>query len=260
MANVNDFPFKSLQFYATAPYACSYLEGLEARSQVATPPQLIHAKIYSELIRVGFRRSGNFTYRPYCDHCQACLQSRIVVAEFVANRSQMRAQRRHSDLTTNIMPLQFIQEHFNLYHAYQQSRHASPLDQDGEHTLQDEESQYREFLIHSQIDSYLVEFREQGILKMVSVIDAVSDGLSSVYTFYDTQDPHSSYGTYGILWQIKTARELKLPYVYLGYYIQNSRKMSYKAKFKPLEALIRNTWQLLPQSSQMPPLDPESLA
>jgi arginine-tRNA-protein transferase len=252
MANFNDFPFKSLQFYATAPYPCSYLENLEARSQVATPPQMINTKAYSELIRMGFRRSGNFTYRPYCDQCQACIATRIPVTEFLPSRSQKRAYRKHQHLTTKIMALQFIPEHFDLYSAYQKSRHATQLDGSSLQTIEDEENQYREFLISSNIDSYLVEFRDGGVLKMVSVIDEVSDGLSSVYTFYDTSDIHASFGTYGILWQIEKAKKLTLPFVYLGYYIEKSKKMSYKASFEPLEGLINDSWQIMLPTTENP--------
>jgi arginine-tRNA-protein transferase len=245
MANFNDFPFKSLQFYATAPYACSYLENLDARSQVATPPQLINTKAYSELIRAGFRRSGNFTYRPYCDQCQACIATRIPVAQFESSRSQRRAYQKHCGLEAKIMALQFIPEHFELYCDYQNSRHAIQIDGTTLQSMADEENQYREFLIQSHIDSFLVEFRDQGKLVMVSVIDAVTDGLSSVYTFYDASNQKASYGTYGVMWQIEKAKELNLAFVYLGYYIKQSRKMSYKSNFKPLEGLVDNQWMIL---------------
>ena len=245
MTNLNDFPFKSLQFYATAPYACSYLENLEARSQVATPPQLINTKAYSELIRAGFRRSGHFTYRPYCDQCQLCIATRIPVSDFVTNRSQRRAFKKHQNLQAKIMALQFVPEHFTLYQDYQRSRHAQQIDGSSPDSIEDEEDQYRQFLIQSHIDSFLIEFRENGILRMVSVLDVVNDGLSSVYTFYDAQMTNASLGTYGVLWQIEKARELGLTYVYLGYYIQNSRKMAYKALFKPLEGLFEGSWKIL---------------
>ena len=249
MTNLKDLPFKALQFYATAPYPCSYLEDHEARSQVATPPQLINTKVYSELIRAGFRRSGQFTYRPYCDQCKSCVATRIPVQQFVPNRSQKRAFLKHTPLEAKILPLEFIAEHFDLYHRYQLSRHANQIDGNSVENTEDEEDQYRQFLVQSHIDSYMVEFRENGILRMVSVIDIVSDGLSSVYTFFDTSQEKASYGTYGILWQIEKAKELQLKYVYLGYYIQQSPKMSYKALFKPLEGLINGVWTSLDTSS-----------
>ena len=242
MTNLKDLPFKALQFYATAPYPCSYLEDHEARSQVATPPQLINTKVYSELIRAGFRRSGQFTYRPYCDQCKSCVATRIPVQQFVPNRSQKRAFLKHTPLEAKILPLEFIAEHFDLYHRYQLSRHANQIDGNSVENTEDEEDQYRQFLVQSHIDSYMVEFRENGILRMVSVIDIVSDGLSSVYTFFDTSQEKASYGTYGILWQIEKAKELQLKYVYLGYYIQQSPKMSYKIRFKPIEGLIDGMW------------------
>ena len=250
MANLKDIPFNSLQFYATAPYACSYLPDHEARSQVATPPQLITTKIYSELIKTGFRRSGHFTYRPYCDQCQSCIATRIQANYFIPNRSQKRAFLKHSNLQAKIMALQFIPEHFALYREYQQSRHATQIDGNTADSNEDEEDQYRQFLIQSHIDSFLVEFRENGVLRMVSVIDEVSDGLSSVYTFYDASQTKASYGTYGILWLVEKAKELQLPFVYLGYYIQESQKMSYKALFKPIEGLVNGVWMNLDNPSK----------
>jgi arginine-tRNA-protein transferase len=249
MANLKDIPFNSLQFYATAPYGCSYLPDHEARSQVATPPQLITTKIYSELIKAGFRRSGHFTYRPYCDQCQSCIATRIQANYFIPNRSQKRAFLKHSNLQAKIMALQFIPEHFALYREYQQSRHATQIDGSTTDSNEEEEDQYRQFLIQSHIDSFLVEFRENGVLRMVSVIDAVSDGLSSVYTFYDASQTKASYGTYGILWQVEKAKELQLPFVYLGYYIQESQKMSYKASYKPIEGLVNGVWMNLDHPS-----------
>jgi leucyl-tRNA---protein transferase len=242
MTNLKDLPFKALQFYATAPYPCSYLEDHEARSQVATPPQLITSQVYGELIRAGFRRSGQFTYRPYCDQCKSCIATRINVHQFVPNRSQKRAFAKHAHLTAKILPLQFNPEHFALYHRYQLSRHAEQVDGNSAENIADEQDQYQQFLVQSHIDSYMVEFREQDILRMVSVIDIVSDGISSVYTFYDASQEKASYGTYGIMWQIEKAKELQCNYVYLGYYIAQSRKMSYKALFKPIEGLVNGSW------------------
>ncbi|MDP1558871.1 MAG: arginyltransferase [Nitrosomonas sp.] len=234
---INDARLAALRFHTTQPYPCSYLPGKLARAQVATPDRLIDTHRYEKLIQVGFRRSGSFTYRPSCDHCHACIPARVSVNEFTPNRTQRRTWKRYQHLAATLQTHHFHPDHFSLYQRYQLKHHGNTgMDCD-------DREQYHDFLLQSNINTQLIEFHENGQLRMISIVDQLSNGLSSVYTFYDPDEPNASFGTYNILWQIAQCRELNLPYVYLGYWIKENRKMSYKANFQPLEVLIDTQWR-----------------
>jgi arginine-tRNA-protein transferase len=229
-------PFLRVQFYLTAPYPCSYLDGMEARSQVAAPAHLIGPAVYSRLVTEGFRRSGHYTYRPHCHGCRRCVPVRIKVESFSPSRSQSRCLRQNRALEARLLPLQYRDEHFELYRRYQRVRHKG-----GGMDL-DDSDQYTQFLLSSQVDTSLVEFRNADKLVMVAVVDRVDDGLSAVYTFFDPDLEKRGLGNYAVLWQVEFARALGLPFVYLGYWIEESRKMAYKSNYRPLQGLVEGRW------------------
>ncbi|MCL2162375.1 MAG: arginyltransferase [Betaproteobacteria bacterium] len=243
--------FSPIHFYATAPYSCSYLPERTARSQVALtkvvetpglPPETdlnpdLAIAYGSLLVQHGFRRSGTFIYRPHCDDCHACVPVRLPVERFIPDRAQRRAIQRHAGLAVHVCPPVYSEEHFLLYQRYLHTRH--PLGGMDE----DSREQYQQFLLQSPIETFFVEFRESRILRMVCVIDKLKDGLSSVYTFFDPDLPRASLGTYAVLWQIDACRQARLPYLYLGYWIRESRKMAYKTRFRPIEGYREGYWR-----------------
>ncbi|MGQ9685338.1 MAG: arginyltransferase [Thiobacillaceae bacterium] len=239
MTSLNDLPIHRLQFYLTAAYPCSYLPDHLARSQVATTMHLIDTAVFSELVSLGFRRSGLHVYRPRCDACRACVPVRVPVADFRPNRSQRRCKARNADLGYSLKPLTFDEAHYRLYRRYQATRHA------GSGMDLDDREQYRNFLLTSRVDSALLEYTLDGRVVMVGLVDRLLDGLSAVYAFYDPDLARRSLGVYNVITLVDLAQRMGLPYVYLGYWIADSPKMAYKRQYRPLEGYLNGHWRRL---------------
>ncbi|WP_369601861.1 arginyltransferase [Hahella sp. SMD15-11] len=227
---------KTLVFYATPEHDCSYLPGRQAVTLFVDPSMPINDTLYTRLSQIGFRRSGQHYYRPKCAGCQACIPVRIPVWDFDMRRRHRRVLRANAHLRVTEKPVDFYPEHFDLYCRYINARHA-----DGDMYPPSRE-QYDSFLLDARPGSYLNEFREGDTVVCVSVVDRLLDGLSAIYTFFSPDMPHNSLGTLAILTQIDQCRRFSLPYLYLGYWIRNSRKMQYKNQFSPLEYYLDQQW------------------
>lgn len=227
---------KTPTLFLSLPHPCSYLPGKMATSLFLDPRQKLDTEGYAGFMRLGFRRSGDFIYRPHCGVCQACVPVRIPVARFKPSRSQRRIWRRNQDLEVRAHPAVFSSEHFSLYARYQASRHPGGGMDDPN------PEKFLNFLVASQIDSVFYEFRLADRLLAVAVVDFLPDSLSAVYTFYDPDERARGLGVHAVLWQMEEARRRQLPYVYLGYWIGESPKMAYKANYAPLEAYLDNRW------------------
>ncbi|QFU75995.1 arginyltransferase [Halioglobus maricola] len=230
---------RDLKVYTTYPHSCSYLEDQEATTLFVDPRQEVDQTLYSNLSVLGFRRSGNHLYRPHCSNCEACIPARIPVNKFQPNRNQKRALKRNADLEIEVTGDIRDQSAFELYRRYIEQRHA-----DGDMYPPDRE-QYQSFLDNAWECTRYYRFYQGGKLTAISVVDELLDGLSAIYTFFDPDLDDRSLGRYAILWQIEKAAEMGLDYLYLGYWIKNCRKMSYKSEYRPLELYLNGRWSLL---------------
>jgi len=229
--------FRDIRVFTTFPHECSYLDGKEATTLFIDPRQTISKELYSHLSAIGFRRSGDHIYRPHCARCNACIASRIPVASFKRTKSQQRVWRRNQDLRLEETSDILDKDAFTLYCRYVEKRHA-----DGDMYPPDED-QYRSFLNNSLGNTRYFRLYEDEHLLGIMVSDQMQDGLSAIYTFYEPTQDHRSLGTFAVLYQVELARQLSLDHVYLGYWIQSCEKMSYKARFHPLEILVGGEWQ-----------------
>ena len=240
------------EFYITSPQACPYLPGRLERKLFTHLTREKPAELIDNLLKGGFRRSQNIAYMPYCDGCHACVSVRVLVDDFEPSRSMRRIMDRNRDLVPRRVPAVSTSEQYSLFRHYIDTRHG-----DGgmaDMTVLD----YAMMVEDSVVDTFCTEYRQkpenpleapsdmsEWPLKAVALCDCLSDGISMVYSFFDPDEQSRSLGSHMILEHIEQARRLGLPYLYLGYWIAGSRKMSYKKRFMPQEHLTPQGWMPL---------------
>jgi len=222
--------------YLSMPHPCSYLAGRMSTILFVDPQRILKEGEYGAFVRQGFRRSGDLVYRPHCQGCSACVAVRVPVREFAPTRGQRRVWNRNPDIDVVQKPAHFEPAHFDLYRRYQAGRHPDSGMNDAD------PQKYLGFLASRQVETIFFELRAEGRLLGIAVADVLPDGLSAVYTFYDPALPRRSLGVYAVLWEIAETARRGLDYLYLGYWIAESPKMSYKTNYRPVEALRAGHW------------------
>lgn len=230
------FPGRKLRYYLTIPGPCPYLEGQEERKVFVHLPPLEAINVNDQLSAIGFRRSQNIAYRPACPACRACQSVRIPVQDYQLTRTDRRIVKHNSDLTRHFIEAEATREHYELLQAYLASRHPDGGMMDM--TWPDLVAMIEDTLVRT----HIIEYRLDGRLVGAVLVDALNDGLSMVYSFYDPERMNRSLGRFIILDHIAQAQRSGYAYVYLGYWVKNSPKMDYKARYKPLESLTDYGW------------------
>ena len=247
-------PFRFPRFFVTTPAPCPYLAGKTER-KVFTELSGQHASDLNDALgRIGFRRSQNVAYRPSCIDCAACISVRVVTGEFQANASQRRVIRRNSDLEVTACKPWTTEEQYDLLRRYLRARHP------GGGMVDMDESDFADMVEQSPVKTFLIEYREPSVdgrpgrLVGACLTDQQADGLSMIYSFFEPDsDGRRGLGTYIILDHILRAARAGLPYVYLGYWVDSSPRMAYKARFRPLERLGPNGWRRFePEQRELP--------
>ena len=240
-------PTQSPQFFLTAPSPCPYIDGQFERKVFTHLVGDKAPELNDLLTQGGFRRSQNIAYRPACETCRACISVRVIAEDFRPTRSMRRIRDANSGLVGEMRVPVPTSEQYSVFRSYLDDRHF-----DGgmaDMTVLD----YAMMVEDSHVETKLVEYRAHGpdsrisgrgagALLSVALTDVLSDGLSMVYSFYDPEHQTRSLGTYMILDHIARARRMGLAYVYLGYWVRDSRKMDYKGRFLPQERLMADGW------------------
>ena len=228
------------QFFITAPHECPYLENRKERKLFTTLDSLNSISLNNTLSKQGFRRSQNVLYRPACTDCNACLSARIVINNFKVSKSQKRLQKKNVTINRITVRPFAKKDHYALFQQYVQARHKTGGMSDMSFY------EFSSMVEDSKVSTKLIEYRDaNSILLGVCLTDVLDDGVSMVYSFFDPRLKTNSLGTYMILDHINYANELNLKYVYLGYWVQGSNKMQYKASFSGLEVFISQAWKTL---------------
>lgn len=244
-------PVRFPRFFVTSPAPCPYLPGRSER-KVFTELKGPHANQLNDALgRIGFRRSQTVAYRPSCVDCTACVSVRVVAGEFRPSSAQKRNLKANSDLIAVPCRPWSTAEQFDLLQRYLGVRHP------GGGMAAMDETDFADMVEHTPVESYLIEYREPnadgtpGRLVGACLTDKQGDGLSMIYSFYEPDhDGRSGLGNYIILDHIRRAREMGLPFVYLGYWVDGSVRMQYKVRYRPLEKLGRDGWRRLSEAEQ----------
>ncbi len=237
----------SIPLILTQAHDCSYLPGEKAQSLFVHPEFALTTAIYGQLLEQGFRRSGDQVYKPHCRACKACIPVRIPVCAFQPTRNQQRCWRKNRLMTVNIEPAHFQERHYRLYQRYQTARHA---DGGMANSSRDE---YMNFLGSHWCNTLFIEFVLAGELLAVAIVDRLDNALSAVYTFFDPDFGHLSLGVYAVLWQIRQAQQQHLEWLYLGYWLRDCQKMSYKNQFRPIQAFTAGEWRQYARGQEIQP-------
>lgn len=225
-----------IKLYQGSINPCSYLDNREAVNIYADPHHPNPRAVYNQLIKRGFRRSGEYVYRPGCTNCSACVPVRIRCRDFRLRRTDKRNLACNTDVKVDFQPARYTEEYFDLYGRYLASRHPNGgMDNP-------EPDDFERFLLNPWGETLFVEARLSGKVIAVAVTDATNDGLSAVYTFFDTTQQSRGLGRFCILQQIELCNVMNIPYLYLGYWVKDCQKMQYKTDFRPQEHFNGHNW------------------
>ena len=231
--------YDRIKVYQTQEHPCSYLQHRDSQSVFIDPQITVDRKTFTYLSEMGFRRSGDFIYRPNCKNCESCISTRIPIQEFKPSRSHRRIIKRNADLEVRLTEPALTNENYQLFSDYIYARHA-----DGD-MFPPSEEMFDSFLVQTRSQTEFLQLYLGDELIAVSVVDQLDNALSAIYTFFSPNHEKRSLGTYCILQQLELASARDLDYLYLGYWVKECQKMAYKIQFRPIELLINEQWRSL---------------